>query len=300
MSFFAAALVVFSALLHAGWNLLGKSNQGGVIAYALLASLAGFGLLTPFIAWYCWVLELAIVPTAFWVLLGCSGLFQALYIAGLGMAYKQADIGVVYPVARAMPVLLVGLVTALMGDYLSVTAWLGFGLITAGCILVPLQRFSQMKLSAYLNSGMLWALIAALGTVGYSVVDKQAMDLLASLPASSMAAWQHALFYVGVQFGAMALPLVVLLLAIPGDKGFAIAWRSRRMAALTGTMMAATYGIVLYAMTMVENVSYVVALRQISIVFGLVLGVWILNERWYHTRGVGVLMIIGGLVLALS
>ncbi|WP_026972138.1 EamA family transporter [Aliagarivorans marinus] len=300
MSFFAAALVVFSALLHAGWNLLGKSNQGGVIAYALLAALAGFALLSPFIAWYLLVLDITAVPMTFWALLGVSGLSQAIYIAGLGMAYKQADIGLVYPVARAMPVLLVGMVTALLGQHLGSVAWLGFGLITVGCVLVPLQRFSQIRLSAYLNGGMLWAIVAALGTVGYSVADKLALDVLGGLPASHFADWQHALFYVGIQFGAMALPLAIMLVCLGTDNGFVAAWRCRRAAALTGWMMAATYGIVLYAMTMVENVSYVVALRQISIVFGLVLGVWVLNERWYHTRGVGVLLIIGGLVLALS
>jgi uncharacterized membrane protein len=66
---------------------------------------------------------------------------------------------------------------------------------------------------------------------------------------------------------------------------------------MAGIMMASTYGLVLFAMTMTDNVSLVVALRQISIVFGLLMGVWLLAERWYLSRGVGVVLILCGLVL---
>ena len=44
-------------------------------------------------------------------------------------------------------------------------------------------------------------------------------------------------------------------------------------------MMAATYGLVLFAMTMTENVSLVVALRQVSIIFGVVMGIYFLKEK---------------------
>ncbi|GAL11813.1 metabolite transporter (DMT) superfamily [Vibrio astriarenae] len=64
--------------------------------------------------------------------------------------------------------------------------------------------------------------------------------------------------------------------------------------------MATTYGLVLFAMTMTDNVSLVVALRQISIIFGLLMGIYILNEQWYRTRVVGVSMIAIGLVLSLT
>lgn len=66
-------------------------------------------------------------------------------------------------------------------------------------------------------------------------------------------------------------------------------------------MMASTYGLVLFAMTMTDNVSLVVALRQISIVFGLFMGgIWFLSEKWYLTRGLGVTSIVAGIILALA
>ena len=75
------------------------------------------------------------------------------------------------------------------------------------------------------------------------------------------------------------------------------AWQIRRSATIAGIMMSTTYGLVLLAMTMTENVSYVVALRQLSIVIGMVLGVVFLSERLLLTRMVGSVMILLGLVL---
>ena len=46
-------------------------------------------------------------------------LAEIVYLIGLGAAYKQADIGVIYPMARALPVLMVGLGTVLIGYELS-------------------------------------------------------------------------------------------------------------------------------------------------------------------------------------
>ncbi|MGB2147706.1 MAG: multidrug transporter, partial [Vibrio toranzoniae] len=56
----------------------------------------------------------------------------------------------------------------------------------------------------------------------------------------------------------------------------------------------------LFAMTMTENVSLVVALRQVSIIFGVVMGIYFLKEKWHVTRGVGVVFIIAGLVISLT
>lgn len=78
------------------------------------------------------------------------------------------------------------------------------------------------------------------------------------------------------------------------------AWQIRKAASMAGVMMASTYGLVLFAMTMTDNVSLVVALRQISIVMGLLMGVWFLAEKWHYTRGAGVVLILSGIVLTLG
>ncbi|CDT91271.1 putative Phosphonate utilization associated transmembrane protein [Vibrio coralliirubri] len=300
MEFSAIVIVIISALLHAGWNVLGKSNQGSGSSFFLASGFAAAAILTPYLIWYVCSVGFANITLLFWQLLLLSGICQIIYLIGLGIAYKQADIGVIYPMARALPVLMVGLGTVLIGYELSINQWLGFALITLGCLFVPLKQFSELRLKAYLNLGVLWALIAAIGTTGYSIIDKEALLLLEPLSTPSITNKHTAIFYLGIQFWAIVLPLSLWLLVSNQRIEFHNAWLLRKRATLAGIMMASTYGLVLFAMTMTENVSLVVALRQVSIIFGVVMGIYFLKEKWHATRGVGVSLIIAGLVISLT
>ncbi|MGF1815298.1 multidrug transporter [Vibrio splendidus] len=296
----AIVIVIISALLHAGWNVLGKSNQGSGSSFFLASGLAAAAILTPYLIWYVHSVGLSNISLPFWQLLFLSGICQIIYLIGLGIAYKQADIGVIYPMARALPVLMVGLGTVLIGYELSTNQWIGFTLITLGCLFVPLKQFSELRLKAYLNLSVLWALIAAIGTTGYSIIDKEALLLLEPLSTPSITNKHTAIFYLGIQFWAIVIPLSVWLLVSNQKIEFYNAWLLRKRATLAGIMMASTYGLVLFAMTMTENVSLVVALRQVSIIFGVVMGIYFLKEKWHVTRGVGVVFIIAGLVISLT
>lgn len=300
MEFSAIIIVIISALLHAGWNVLGKSNQGSGSSFFLASGFAAAAILTPYLIWYVYSVGFANITIPFWQLLFLSGICQIIYLIGLGIAYKQADIGVIYPMARALPVLMVGLGTVLIGYELSLNQWIGFALITLGCLFVPLKQFSELRLKAYLNLGVLWALIAAIGTTGYSIIDKEAMLLLEPLSTPSITNKHTAIFYLGIQFWAIVIPLSLWLLVSNQRIEFHNAWLLRKRATLAGIMMASTYGLVLFAMTMTENVSLVVALRQVSIIFGVVMGIYFLKEKWHATRGVGVSLIIAGLVISLN
>ncbi len=167
-------------------------------------------------------------------------------------------------------------------------------------MLVPLTNFRQMTLGSYLNVGVFWALIAALGTTGYSVVDKEALSLLTGQASEILNDQYSAIFYLGVQFWAIGIPTLVWCLVAGKPDEIKTAWQIRKTASMAGVMMASTYGLVLFAMTMTDNVSLVVALRQISIVFGLFMGIWFLSEKWYLTRGLGVTSIVAGIILALT
>ncbi|MFQ0976446.1 EamA family transporter [Vibrio campbellii] len=299
MDLLAIGLVVFSAVLHAGWNILGKSNSGSGLAFTMAASFSACAILTPYLIWYLATIGWTSLPSEFWGLLFISGILQMVYLVGLIVAYKHADVGVVYPIARALPVMMVGAISVALGHELSSQQWLGFLLITLGCMLVPLTNFRQMTLG-YLNVGVFWALIAAIGTTGYSVVDKEALSLLTGQASEILNDQYSAIFYLGVQFWAIGIPALVWCLVTGKPDEIQTAWQIRKTASMAGVMMASTYGLVLFAMTMTDNVSLVVALRQISIVFGLFMGIWFLSEKWYLTRGLGVTSIVAGIILALT
>ncbi|MCW8346916.1 EamA family transporter [Vibrio sp. ZSDZ65] len=298
MTFYAVLLVVFSALLHAGWNVLGKSNNGSGYSFTLGASLAPFILLLPYLVWCLSVIGFNNLTLSFWSLLFFSAVGQVVYLVGLLRAYNLGDIGVIYPIARALPVLMVGVITVAIGQALTFNAWLGFSILTLGCLLVPMRHFKDFRLRSYVNLSVFWAFIAAVGTTIYSVVDKQALSWL-QYETDGLSSHQVAIFFLGMQFAAIAIVLITWLLLTGKRHELALTWQYRYRSATAGIMMALTYGMVLFAMTMVDNVSYVVALRQVSIIFGVLMGIWFLNEKWFYTRGVGVSLVLVGLLIAL-
>jgi len=296
MSVAAIILVVFSALLHASWNIIGKSNKGSVQAFFFMSAFCSALLLSPYLLWFYFQAGDGAFTAQFWGLLFISGLFQIIYLLALGFAYKKADVGMVYPMARALPVFLVGSLSFWMGQVLSPLQWLGFVLITIGCLFVPLQRFKQLGLNSYLNIGILWAAVAALGTAGYSMIDKMALSILAEQLHGIHNDQLIAIFYLGTQFWATALPLAFYFILRGQYQQFTEAWQIKKTACIAGLMMGLTYGLVLNAMLLTDNVSLVVALRQISIVFGLLMGLYWLKEKLYFTRMMGCGFILCGLL----
>ncbi|WP_076588878.1 EamA family transporter [Vibrio ostreicida] len=297
MSLWAMILVVVSALLHAGWNVLSKRTQASGPAFFLSSSAAAAALLTPYVVWYLSQVGVAAIPMLFWVLLILSGIAQMIYLVGLSMAYQSSDIGMVYPIARALPVLMVGAGTVVLGYELSSSSWSGFVLMTVGCLFVPLTSFKQFRVTEYLNIGVLWAFIAALGTTGYALLDKEALIVLGQTFSWLVSDTKSAIFYLGLQFWAIALSIGAYSLVAERRGDFRQAWAFKKTSSVAGIMMASTYGLVLTAMTMTDNVSLVVALRQISIIFGLIFGMIWLAESAYVTRIVGAVLIVIGLVL---
>lgn len=293
MSGFALGLVVLSAVLHAAWNLLGKSRQPSPAFFAV-ASFSTGGLLLPVIGT---VLGAAApLPEAFWWVLLGSGFCQMVYLASLARAYRQADVGVVYPVARALPVLMVASVSGLLGQTLPMLALLGMGLVTVGCLVVPVVSFRRWRWQLYGQAGCAWALLAALGTAGYSVLDEQALTLMAGHYPSVLAPSLMAVAYLGMQFMVTGSWLMLWCCHRTGRQQLRQSWVDWRVALLTVVMMGGTYGLVLLAMSLTENVSYVVALRQLSIPVGVGLGIWLLREPAHRPRLLGAGLVCVGLV----
>ena len=67
------------------------------------------------------------------------------------------------------------------------------------------------------------------------------------------------------------------------------------LAALGGTASIGSYAIALWAMTQAP-VASVAALRETSVLFAALLGVWLLKEKFGIQRGVGTLVILAGVI----
>ncbi len=175
-------LVVASTFMHAGWNLLVRRRDcetvliGRMLIVVVLAGLVPAAVSEAMVR--------SLTPKA-WMCVAGSGICCGFYYLGLARAYGSSDFTVVYPVARALPILLVAFGDVLLGRHLTTFGWVGICLVIGGCLLTPLKSFRGFALGHYFNRATFWIALTALGTVGYTLLDKSAAEVVRQGPATA-------------------------------------------------------------------------------------------------------------------
>ena len=298
MTLVAIALLLLSALLHATWNLLGKRQNPGA-AFMVLANTLGTLAIAPALLIYPHLL--ARFTPAVWGIVAFTGISQAVYYVGLAGAYRAGDLSLTYPLIRALPVLIVtGLAWLLhQGAPPGAGVLVGMGLIVLGCVTLPLSSFRQFHLRAYRSRATGLALLAALGTVGYSLLDDRALRVLRGVAGLSAQNVAVTVVYAVVAGVSASLWGGLFVLLRREDRTL---WRSMGraelgQAALVGLFIVVGYLLVLIALALTPSVGYAVAFRQLSIPLGTILGVFYLKEPAHAPRLIGVALVFVGLVL---
>ena len=297
MSFFAFILIVFSAVLHASWNLLAKRSTMSVAFYTVICSTAML----------CWLHVQFWTPLAMWSLPGIFYLYifgsvacDVLYCTGLVRSYRTMEMSTAYPMMRALPLLLTAALTTVLGwgKALNIYAMTGMAVVFAGCLLMPMQNFRDFKFKNYLSSRMLFILVVACGTTGYTIFDSQAMSVLRGVYAESSKA-VISISYYSTRGVCLSSTLFVLTMLLTEErKRLGTFFRERSwMPFAAGVFASLTYASVLLAMNYVDNVSYVQVFRQLGLIFGLLGGVLVLKEKCSAPKITGTLLIITGLIL---
>lgn len=298
MTLTATILLLISALTHAGWNLFSKTDHPSTASF-LLANIFGSSLTVPFLLYG--AEQIVEIVVSVWPWLFLAGFFQALYFLGLAWAYKRGELSVVYPLARSIPSLLVTVMVFLFGtgEPTALSVLLGIFFILAGCLLIPLRSFKDFSLGRYGNVAVIAALVAAVGTTGYSLVDDHALALLRKNGNGSF----HgnallALYYIGLTGFTTVFWQGLLLMANGEERSLLQLKLAHPLSSfIKGGGIFLTYSLVLISMGYVNNVSYVVAFRQVSIPIGLVMGILILQERAYGPKVAAIVLLFSGVVL---
>jgi len=298
MTSVAIILVTISAFAHAFWNLLGK-RQNPSTAFFFVASAFAAICLSPLLIVY--RDTFAAIPGRVWLWLGLTSIFEAIYYIGLAGAYRHGDMSVAYPLARALPVILVALLSATLGlgKPLSLVGVAGILLVAIGCLILPLRSLRQIQLDKSLTACCLLAGLAALGSTGYTLVDNQALFDLRSASGIGLSQIEIAFFYLALGSITISIAMGVTILLSASERAeLTKAWRvGKGIAFVTGLLIVGTYGLVLAAMEYATNVSYIAAFRQVSIPLGAVLGILVQKEPAYPPKLASIGIIFAGLVL---
>ena len=289
MSLSVLAIIVVSTFMHAGWNLMvrhGRSEPLFIRRMLIAGTVLGLG---PVLIWE--VLD-PLGPRV-WMLVCGSGTCCAIYFAGLAKAYSASDFTIVYPVARALPVLLVGVADVFLDRWPTPLGWMGMALVVVGCMLTPLTTLRSFHVRAYWNRASLWIGLAALATVGYSLVDKVGAEVLReTFSAGPVAPMRYGVIFFSI--ATIVYELFIRLAGVPLTSSPPAGWTLPALAAVLNTV---SYGLIVWALQLTEQVSYVVAFRQFSIVIGVVAAMIIFREPGRTVRFIAALVITAGLVV---
>jgi len=298
MSTIAILLVTISAVVHAFWNLLGK-RQNPSSAFFFIASVFAALCFIPLL--FVYRATFASIPGRVWLWVGLTSIFETVYYVGLAGAYRRGDLSVTYPLVRALPVVLVAILTTALslGKPLSLAGAVGILLVALGCLVLPLSNLRQFHLDKSLVACYLLAGMAAIGTTGYTLVDNQALMDLQAAPGIGLSRIEIAFFYLALCSLTITLVMGLYILFSRSERAeLTKTWRTGKgMAFITGLLIVGTYGLVLAAMEYAENVSYVAAFRQLSIPLGAVLGILVQHEPSYPTKIVSIGIIFVGILL---
>ena len=280
------ALILISTVMHAGWNLLARYQRSEATFFSRMLTvvvLVGFvpGILSE-------ALTHSLNPTAWICVLG-SGCFCGLYFLCLARAYASSDFTTVYPVARAMPVFLVGMGDVARGIYPTAIGWMGMLLVITGCFLAPLTSFRDFRARSYLNRTSVYMVLTAVGTVGYTLLDKIASEVVFQGPATAA---RYGYIYFLISFAAYRI--LFRIFRLEGQESHVVGWRFPFFAAF---LTFGAYWLILWAYQLSRHASYIVAFRQFSIVIGVILGFAIYKEQGLVVRVAGTSMVTLGLVL---
>jgi uncharacterized membrane protein len=132
-------------------------------------------------------------------------------------------------------------------------------------------------------------LLAALGTVGYTYLDKVAAEVVQAGPDTAA---RYGYFYFAVSF----VPYMLLLrtIKIPDNHAKNTGWVLPVFGAVFGF---GAYWLILWAYQLSPQASYIVAFRQFSIVIGAILAFLLYKEKGIAVRLTGAFLITGGLIL---
>lgn len=215
MTLIAFLLVFFSAFLHAGWNFLSKKQVPSLAFYSITSSTATLLSLPGFLFLG---LHFSKLPGMFWPVWIGSVVFEVLYIYGLAYAYRRDDISLVYPLARALPVLLTAVATLAIGLGASPGKGVlaGMAILCSGCILLPIRSLKEFNRSAFRSGALKYILLAAVGTTGYTILDSAAIRLIRD--HAGISAFACSISYLFMIEGGLAVSLLAATAVNPVER----------------------------------------------------------------------------------
>jgi drug/metabolite transporter (DMT)-like permease len=276
----AVILVIIGSFAHAGWNLLAKAGEDDTRVFALAyTSVVWLLCVVPFV-WI--VVSRGAAGLGLATALGVvSGVLHTIYAVTLQMAYKRADMSIVYPIARGLgPVVAVLGGIAFFSEPSQAIRWVGLVLVLIGVWLC------SSGASVVSRAGLVQGSIVGVAIGAYTLWDQFAVGRQGAEPLP---------YY----FFTVSFQLVILTAVTGSDRGKRLRSAISRAPWVivgVGVLVPISYLLVLQAMTLAP-LSVVAPLRATSVVIGAVGACLIYREPGIRRRLGAALVVTAGVAL---
>ncbi|AOH85941.1 hypothetical protein AWL63_20245 [Sphingomonas panacis] len=266
-------VILVAAALHATWNAIIRGGEDRGLMTALVtgsaAAIAVIGL--PF---------LPPPVRQSWPFLAGSAVLSISYYGLVAWTYRVAEMSRTYPLMRGAAPLLVAIAsTTILGEPLRWQAWCGVAVICAGILGVAGNPLRSLDKGAGLAS------LNAVVIAGYTMVD--GAGVRHSGTAAAYTLWIFLL---------TGIPMTSWAIFRRGHAFRVSLGRNWRLGIVGGASTTASYGLALWAMTLVP-VAIVAALRETAILFGVLISAVFLKEPVGPGRVIAAVLITAGAAL---
>ncbi len=281
MTLFTIGLILLSAVLHATWNLLAKRVQGNA-SFIWLYDVITLGIFAPFV-----LLFILFFHTSFslwtWLFILGSGLLELAYFLLLQRGYRVGDLSLVYPLARGTgPLLATTLAILILKEQPTVLSLCGTACIVGGILLISWRPQHLHDKRARL--AILYGILTGCCIAAYTLWDKEALSVGHIAPL---------ILYYGT-----------VCVRVPALTPFALRhwqevrthWQLHRLEGVgIAVLSSLSYILVLTALTFTP-VSFIAPFREVSVLFGILLGTRLLAEGETKRRLLAASIIVVGII----
>lgn len=281
---FALALLLIAAISHAVWNAIAKSATGNpyvfVWAYLVVASALLLPITAVFLYRNGWPESagIALAPVI-------SGVLHVGYLLTLQTAYTKGDLGVVYPTARGVgPLLTMIVALGVIGERPQPIALAGALIVLAGILLVATGASRRVH---WFNPGLLYGVATGITIASYTLWDNRAVTVWNFEP----------LPYFTLALTTQALLLTPFALRTRAKRQRAQALRANSWRIIAVALLWPLGYILVLTAQKTAPISIVAPVREVSIIFGALIGWLVYREERPLRRLIGASIVLIGIVL---
>ncbi len=290
MEILSLTLVSISAIGHAYWNFLLKKmidKSENKLLIFWLCMFVSCTLYFPFFI-FSFIKNPPSSSVLYYPIL--YGFFLALYLLFLTKSYSYHDLSLAYPLSKTIPLFTLLLGIFVLGEHISTKALIGILCIVLGAYSIHFEKFSLKNLIkpviSLKNKGSMFALFTAIISAFYGLVSKIALKEISPF----------IMVYLGYFFSLLFYSSIFLFnkrLIIDIKNQFKM---FKKSIIAVGCLDLFGYFLISFALV-TSKLSYIFALRQISIIFAVFFGTKFLNEGFSKIRIISASIILVGAIL---